>query len=440
MILVVLGLRGSQGILGIAKLGKRGGIGVVGIGQLGIGIAQSSLETSGGIDGSLIASVGSVQLDQLLVARRARGKGCLVIDSLKIGLECLVVGKLCLGLEDIEVRIDDGFVGGLELLLGIGDTGDGGVIGGLGVVDRLLGAGEALEGLVCGGKLALGGLGLGLRVGHSLRLGGNRLLGVQKSNRGLDICGLGLVYTSLGGIVGLLCLVKRALLIRKARLGGIALDSKVLDRSRGVVIRLIGLFGLCLGGIAGAANLRLVSSGLGCLRLAVSKRGVCLIESRLGSSGLGLGGIEVLLEGLDVDSAECVLRGVVCRLRGGGTGLSLLVLTLGGVHVHICCGESVLGGILPVYSCEVSFPSSSKVLLRLGELALKLLELRLLRLRAASVIGSVDVVVHELLELGDSEILLPRAPAIVENGYLGIGILTATGRDADSLRAGIDDV
>ena len=44
MILVVLGLCGSQGILGIAKLGKRGGIGVVGIGQLGIGIAQSSLE------------------------------------------------------------------------------------------------------------------------------------------------------------------------------------------------------------------------------------------------------------------------------------------------------------------------------------------------------------------------------------------------------------
>ena len=53
MILVVLGLRGSQGILGIVKLGKRGGIGVVGIGQLGIGIAQSSLETSGSIDGAL---------------------------------------------------------------------------------------------------------------------------------------------------------------------------------------------------------------------------------------------------------------------------------------------------------------------------------------------------------------------------------------------------
>ena len=440
MVLVVLGLCGSQCVLGIAKLGKRGGIGVVGIGQLGIGIAQSSLETSDGIDGSLIASVGSVQLDQLLVARRARGKGCLVIDSLKIGLECLVVGKLCLGLEDIEVRIDDGFVGGLELLLGIGDTGDGGVIGGLGVVDRLLGAGEALEGLVCGGKLALGGLGLLLCVGQGLRLGGNRLLGVQKSSRGLDICGLGLVYTSLGGIVGLLCLVKRALLIRKARLGGIALGSKVLDRSRGVVIRLIGLFGLCLGGIAGAANLRLVSSGLGCLRLAVSKRGVCLIESRLGSSGLGLGGIEVLLEGLDVDSAECVLRGVVCRLRGGGAGLSLLVLALGGVRVSVGRGIGVARAFLLIQCVRISRSSSPEVLLRFCQLILQLLQLLLLLLRAACVVCGIDVVVQELLELGDSEISLTVKRAVIEDCYLGIGVLTATGRDADSLRAGIDDV
>lgn len=326
MILVVLGLSGSQGILGISELGQCSGIGVVGIGQLGIGIAQSSLEASGGIDGSLVASVGSVQLDQLLVARRARGKGCLVVDSLKIGPECLVVGKLGLGLDNIEVRIDDGFVGGLELLLGIGDTGDGSVIGGLGVIDRLLGAGEALEGLVCAGQLTLGGLGLRLRVGQGLLLGVNCLLGVRKSSRGLDICGLGLVYTSLGGIVGLLGLVKRTLLIRKVRLGGIALGGKVLDRSRSIVIRLAGLVGLYLGSIAGAASLRLVSSGLGCLRLAVSKRGVCLIESCLGSGSLALGGIEVLLEGLDVDSAERVLRGVVCRLRGGGAGLSLLVL------------------------------------------------------------------------------------------------------------------
>ena len=357
-----------------------------------------------------------------------------MIDSLKIGLECLVVGKLCLGLEDIEVRIDDGFVGGLELLLGIGDTGDGGVIGGLGVVDRLLGAGEALEGLVCGGKLALGGLGLLLCVGQGLRLGGNRLLGVQKSSRGLDICGLGLVYTSLGGIVGLLCLVKRALLIRKARLGGIALGSKVLDRSRGVVIRLIGLFGLCLGGIAGAANLRLVSSGLGCLRLAVSKRGVCLIESRLGSSGLGLGGIEVLLEGLDVDSAECVLRGVVCRLRGGGAGLSLLVLALGGVRVSVGRGIGVARAFLLIQCVRISRSSSPEVLLRICQLALQLLQLLLLLLRAACIVGGIDVVVQELLELGDSEISLSAISAVIEDGYLGIGVLTATGRDTDGFR------
>ena len=258
MILVVLGLRSSQGILGISELGKRGGIGVVGIGQLGIGIAQSSLEASGGIDGGLIASVGSVQLDQLLVARRARGKGCLVVDSLKIGLERLVVGKLGLGLDDLEGRIDDGFVGGLELLLGIGDTGDGGVIGGLGVVDRLLGSSEALEGLVRAGQFALGSLGLRLCVGQGLRLGGNCLLGARKSGRGVHICGLSLVNASLGSVVGLLGIVKRALLVRKIRLGGIALGGKVLDRSGSVVIRLIGLFGLCLGGIAGAASLRLV--------------------------------------------------------------------------------------------------------------------------------------------------------------------------------------
>ena len=440
MILVVLGLRSSQGILGIVKLGKRSGIGVVGIGQLGIGIAQSSLEASGSIDGSLVASVGSVQLDQLIVARRARGKRGLVVDSLKIGLECLIAGKLGLGLDDLEVRIDDGFVGGLELLLGIGDTGHGSVIGGLGVVDRLLGAGEALEGLVCAGQLTLGVLGLRLRVGQGLLLGINCLLGVRKSGRSVRICGLSLVNASLGSVVGLLGIVKRALLVRKVRLGGIALGGKVLDRSRGVVIRLIGLIGLCLGGIAGAASLRLVSSGIGCLRLAVSKRGVCLIESCLGSSGLALGGVELGLGRLDVDTLEFGFGGVVCRLRGGGAGLGLLVLALGGVHVHIGCGESVLGGTLPVYSCEVSFPSSSKVLLRLGELALKLLELRLLRLRAACVVGRVDVVVHELLELGDSEISLTVIRAIVENGYLGIGVLTATGCDADSLRTGIDDV
>lgn len=180
--------------------------------------------------------------------------------------------------------------------------------------------------------------------------------------------------------------------------------------------------------------------GIGCLLLAVSKRGVCLVEGRLGSSGLALGGIELGLRRLDVDALEFGFGGGVGGLGGSSSGLGLLVLALGGVHVNICCGESVLGGILPVYSCEVSFTSSSKVLLRLGELALKLLELRLLRLRAASVIGRVDVVVHELLELGDSEISLTVKRAVIEDCYLGIGVLTATGCDADSLRAGIDDV
>ena len=256
----------------------------------------------------------------------------------------------------------------------------------------------------------------------------------------MRICGLSLVNASLGSVVGLLGIVKRALLIRKVRLGGIALGGKVLDRSRGVVIRLIGLFGLCLGGIAGAASLRLVSSGLGCLRLAVSKRGVCLIESCLGSSGLGLGGIEVLLEGLDVDSAERVLRGVVCRLRGGGAGLSLLVLALGGVHVRVGCGIGVLCAFLIIESSEICRIGRAQRLLRLGELALELLELRLLRLRAASVIGRIDVVVDELLELGNSEISLSVISAVIEYGYLGIGVLTATGRDADSHRSGIDNV
>lgn len=440
MILVVLGLRGSQGILGIAKLGKRGSIGVVGIGQLGIGIAQSSLETSGGIDGSLIASVGSVQLNQLLVARRARGKGCLMVDSLKIGLECLIAGKLGLGLDDLEVRIDDGFVGGLELLLGIGDTGDGSVIGGLGVVDRLLGTGEALEGLVCGGKLVLGGLGLRLCVGQGLRLGGNCLLGARKSGRGVHICGLSLVNASLGSVVGLLGIVKRALLVRKIRLGGIALGGKVLDRSGSVVIRLVGLIGLYLGGVAGAASLRLVSSGLGCLRLAVSKRGVCLVEGRLGSSGLALGGIELGLRRLDVDTLEFGFGGVVYRLRGGGVGLSLLVLALGGVRVRVGRGIGVARGILFVDGSVVGIAGRTVILLCLCQLILKLLQLLLLLLRAACIVGGINVVVQELLELGDSEIGLSVISAVIEYCYLGIGILSATGCNTDGFRSGIDDV
>ena len=183
-----------------------------------------------------------------------------------------------------------------------------------------------------------------------------------------------------------------------------------------------------------------MSSGIGCLRLAVSKRGVCLIESCLGSSGLALGGIEVLLEGLDVDSAECVLRGVVCRLRGGGAGLGLLVLALGGVHVRVGRGIGVLCVFLIIESSEICRIGRAQRLLRLGELALKLLELRLLRLRAASVIGGIDVVVHELLELGDREIGLVVVRSVIECGYLGIGVLAATDRNTDCRHTGIDNV
>ena len=184
----------------------------------------------------------------------------------------------------------------------------------------------------------------------------------------------------------------------------------------------------------GAASLRLVSSGLGCLRLAVSKRGVCLIESRLGSSGLGLGGIEVLLEGLDVDSAERILRCVVCRLSGGGAGLGLLVLTLGGVHVRVGRGIGVARAFLLIQCVRISRSSSPEVLLRICQLALKLLQLLLLLLRAACIVGGIDVVVEELLELGDSEISLSAISAVIEDGYLGIGVLTATGRDTDGFR------
>ena len=89
---------------------------------------------------------------------------------------------------------------------------------------------------------------------------------------------------------------------------------------------------------------------------------------------------------------------------------------------------------------RISRSSSPEVLLCLCQLILKLLQLLLLLLRAACIVGGIDVVGDELLELGDSEVLLPRAPAIVENGYLGIDVLTTTGRNTDSLRICIDDV
>ena len=96
--------------------------------------------------------------------------------------------------------------------------------------------------------------------------------------------------------------------------------------------------------------------------------------------------------------------------------------------------------ILLIYRCEVSFLGSTKVLLCLCQLILKLLQLLLLLLSTACIVGGIDVVVQELLELGDREISLTVKRAVIEDCYLGIGVLTATSRDADSLRAGIDDV
>ena len=89
---------------------------------------------------------------------------------------------------------------------------------------------------------------------------------------------------------------------------------------------------------------------------------------------------------------------------------------------------------------RISRSSSPEVLLRFCQLILQLLQLLLLLLRAACVVCGIDVVVQELLELGDSEISLTVKRAVIEDCYLGIGVLTATGRDADRLRAGIDDV
>ena len=89
---------------------------------------------------------------------------------------------------------------------------------------------------------------------------------------------------------------------------------------------------------------------------------------------------------------------------------------------------------------RISRSSSPEVLLRFCQLILQLLQLLLLLLCAACVVCGIDVVVQELLELGDSEISLTVKRAVIEDCYLGIGVLTATGRDADSLRAGIDDV
>ncbi len=183
-----------------------------------------------------------------------------------------------------------------------------------------------------------------------------------------------------------------------------------------------------------------MSSGIGRLRLVVSKRGVSLIESCLGSSGLALGGFELGLGRLDVDTLEFGFGGGVGGLGGSGGGLSLLVLALGGVHVRVGRGIGVSGAFLLIQCVRISRSSSPEVLLRLCQLILQLLQLLLLLLRAACIVGGSDVVVQELLELGDSEISLSVISAVIEYGYLGIGVPSATGCDTDSHRGGIDNV
>ena len=95
---------------------------------------------------------------------------------------------------------------------------------------------------------------------------------------------------------------------------------------------------------------------------------------------------------------------------------------------------------LIIESSEICRIGRAQRLLRLCQLVLKLLQLLLLLLRAACIVGGIDVVVQELLELGDCEISLSVISAVIEDGYLGIGVFTATRRDADSHRSGIDNV
>lgn len=281
VVLVVLGLCGSQGILGIAKLGQRGGIGVVGIGQLGIGVGLGLLQTLLGVDGGLIASIGSIELWQLILRRPARveyryasGKGSLVVDVLKIGLKGLISLKLGLGIGDGLLGVHDCLVGGLELVLSSVHAGDSSLMGCLGVIKRLLSIGVALECGVRGVEGRLGRRDLLLCGGKRLLLVGDRLLRIREGRCRGSRCGLGVVNASLGSDVGRLCLAIRLVSLIGLCPSGIALGGKVLDRSGSVAIRLVGLIGLCLGGVASAASLCLTSSSLVSLRLAVGERGI----------------------------------------------------------------------------------------------------------------------------------------------------------------------
>ena len=118
----------------------------------------------------------------------------------------------------------------------------------------------------------------------------------------------------------------------------------------------------------------------------------------------------------------------------------MLVLALGGGHARIGRGEGILRSGLLARSGLIRCIGSGGSPFCLGKLILKLLQLLLLLLRAACIVGGIDVVVQELLELGDSEISLSVISAVIEYGYLGIGVLTATCCNTDGDRSGIDDV
>ena len=265
-------------------------------------------------------------------------------------------------------------------------------------------------------------------------------MSICESRCGSGLRSLGPLHLGLSGVVGLLGIINRASLARKICPCGIALGGEVLDRSSGVVIRLVGLVGFCLGGIASSLRLGLVSSSL--LRLLLAFGDLCVggIERGLGSGSLALGGIKVRLRRRDVDTLQICIGRVIGGLGRSGSRLCLLVLALGGVRVRVGRGIGVLRVLLVIESGEICRIGRAHRLLRICQLALKLLQLLLLLLRAACIVGGIDVVVEELLELGDSEIGLSVISAVIEDGYLGIGVLTATGRDADGRRSGIDDV
>ena len=158
-------------------------------------------------------------------------------------------------------------------------------------------------------------------------------------------CGLSLIYASLSGVVGLLGPVKRALLARKVRISGIALGSKVLDRSRGIVIRLVGLIGLCLGGIVIALCLRRAGGSLGGVRLAFGELGVSVVKCGLRDGRLVLGGVEICPRSFDVNILQIDIGSAICRLRDSGGLLRSFIVALGSSNVTVRFIRGTLGSI-----------------------------------------------------------------------------------------------